>query len=132
MPCRSDYLEPTQRERLLQETAQLYAYALYEAGDSVPQRVTQAARDIYCREDFVSHLCDYLTRMPIDVRHRIVYNAHDPESRRLADWWERHQEADRVRQAQEQADRVYGENLARAMSKLDATEVAALRRYFAS
>lgn len=27
MPCNSDYMEPTQKEKLLQETAQLYVYA---------------------------------------------------------------------------------------------------------
>lgn len=132
MPCRSDYLEPNQREQLLQETAQLYAYALHEAGDSVPQRVSQAARDIYCSDDYVSHLCDYLTRMPIDVRHRIVYNAYDPESRRLADWWERHQLADQQRQAREQEALLQSQALARALSKLDDQELAALRRHFAS
>lgn len=132
MPCRSDYMEPTQKERLLRETAQLYAYALTEAGERVPDRVTRAANNTYCTDDFVSHLCEFITRMDADTRHRIVYNAHEKQSRQLADWWERHQEADRQRLAREQADRVYGDNLASGFGKLNAGEVAALRRYFTS
>ena len=132
MPCRSDYMEPTHRERLLRETAQLYSYVLTETGQRVPEAVTDAARNLYCGTDYVSHLCEQLTNMDSNTRHRVVYNAHDKTSRQLADWWERHLAADQQRLAQEQAQRQQGVNLARAMSKLDASEVEALRRHFTS
>lgn len=129
MPCQSDYLAPTQRERLLQETAQLYAYVLIETNQRVPGDVADAANDIYCRTDFVSHLCEQLTYMDSDTRHRVVYNAHDKKSRQLADWWERHQAADQQRIALEQAARETP-TWQQALAKLTVDEIAALRRYF--
>lgn len=128
MPCRSDYMEPTQRERLLRETAQLYAYVLVETGERVPERVTQAANDAYCRTDYVSHLCEQLTQMDVDTRHRVVYNAHDKTARRLADWWEEHQAADRQRLAREQTELRQQERYEQVIAKLSDEEIAVLKK----
>lgn len=97
MPCRSDYMEPNQRERLLQETAQLYGYLLVETNQRVPGPVADAANNLYCATDFVSHLCAAIRSMDSDTLKRVVYNPYCKTSRRLADWWERHEEADRQR-----------------------------------
>ena len=130
MPCRSDYMEPNKKERILQETAGLYSYALEESGERVPDPVRRAARNQYCTDDFVAHLCQLITSMDVDTRHRIVYNAHNKKSRQLADWWETHQAADLARQAQEAEEQAHVENLNNAFSKLNAQEIRALRRYF--
>lgn len=127
MPCRSDYLEPTQRERLLQNTAQLYAYVLAETGQRVPDRVQAAAGDSYCSDDYVSHLCDQLTHMNVDTRHRVVYNAHDRTARRLADWWEEHQAADHRRIAQEAAEARRQDQYEQVIAKLSDDEIAVLK-----
>ena len=128
MPCRSDYMEPTQRERLLQETAQLYGYVLVETGERVPERVANAANDTYCRQDFVSHLCAAITAMDVDTRHRVVYNAHDRTARRLADWWEEHQAADRMRIAREQAELRQQDQYEQVIAKLSDDEIAVLKK----
>ena len=39
--------------------------------------------------------------MRADVRDRIVYDARNKTARRLADWWEEHQEEDAKREAAE-------------------------------
>ena len=126
MPCRSDYMEPTHKERLLQETAQLYEYALFEMNVIVPADVKAAAKNIYCRKDFVPDLCELVTNMNDLQRQRVVYNAYHKMSRKLADWWEKHQEADRRRIEQEQIESIRQEIALSALSKLTDAEKKAL------
>ena len=59
MPCRSDYMEPNQKERLLQETAQLLIYVRIntKSGIVVDKNLRAAAADQYCRKDYVAALC---------------------------------------------------------------------------
>lgn len=101
MPCNSDYMNPTDKETRLRETAWLYAYALSKLGEEVPPEVGLAAENIYCRKDYVPALCALLKGLPEEKRDAIVYNARDKDARRLADWWEEHLEADRIREAKE-------------------------------
>ena len=127
MPCRSDYMEPTQKERLLQETAVLYAYALDALGEEVPDTVHQAATDQYCRVDFVPELCRLIRNMTADKCDRIVYNPRSKISRKLADWWEKHEEADRKRQAKEDEELLKQEFYERVIMKLNDDEIDVLK-----
>jgi hypothetical protein len=101
MPCNSDYMNPTEKERQLQETAKLYAYALRSVGLRVPRAVSKAAVNSYCGVDFVVNLCDLIRNMNQVELERVVYNGHSRESRRLADWWEVHERADEARKKKE-------------------------------
>lgn len=130
MPCRSDYMEPNKKERLLQETAILLGYVLEETGQPVPRSVHAAAKDIYCKTDLVPDLCAAIKSMDEETFRRVVYNPYSKESRQLADWWETHEAADRARLAQEEEERAHVEHLNSAFDKLTAQEVRALRRYF--
>lgn len=94
MPCNSDYLEPTRRERELQRTARLLVYVNDNLHRVNRLPLLHAATDIYCRADYVPQLCAAISQMDEQERERIVYNAHDATSRDLADWWEEHQRAD--------------------------------------
>lgn len=97
MPCRSDYMEPTDKERRLQETAQLLGYVLVETDQPVPGPVADAANNQYCTTDLVPDLCAAIRAMDAETLERVVYNARDRRARRLADWWEEHEAADRLR-----------------------------------
>jgi hypothetical protein len=99
MPCRSDYLEPTGKERRLQETAQLLIYLRQNTntGVKISNKLKLAARDPYCSADYVPELCEAIRSLRSEDFDRVVYNARDPISRKLADWWEEHEEADRQR-----------------------------------
>lgn len=127
MPCRSDYMEPTQRERLLQETAQLYAYVLHATGNLVPQKVELAANNQYCRDDFVADLCQFITEMTADLRMQIIYNPYNRTARRLADWWEEHEAADRQRVAQEQTELLKQDRYEQVIAKLSDEDIAVLK-----
>lgn len=123
MPCNSEYLEPTGRERELRRTAKLYVYVLVKIGQPTLPKLLESVNNIYTSEDYVSELCATLRRLKLDDPTRfnnLVYNAHDKDSRNLADWWEDHQEADRKREAKEQAKIDGDKVLESALAKLTA------------
>lgn len=127
MPCVSDYLEPNQRERALQKTAQLYAWSLQQLKQPVPAPLQEAADNQYCRADYVPHLCELLKGLKPKQREELVYDARSKEARALADWWEKHQAADKER-AKKEAQETRRKNLAqKALAKLTPAEKRALR-----
>jgi hypothetical protein len=120
-------MEPTHKERLLQETALLLAYALDALGEEVLDSVHQAASDQYCRRDYVPDLCKLISEMTDDERKRIVYNPYSKTSRSLADWWEKHQEADRKQHEKEQDALRKQEQYEQVIMKLSDEEIAAIK-----
>ena len=126
MPCRSDYMEPTGKERQLQDTAKLLKYALFELDLPVPSKVRTAADDVYCQLDLVPDLCKLITNMNELQVNRVVYNAQNKQARKLADWWEEHQRADRKRIASEMKKIEKEALIESAMAKLTDSERAAL------
>ena len=127
MPCRSDYMEPTHKERLLQETAQLLMYVRDQLKMQPSTALKAAATNIYCTSDYVSDLCHIIHTMTDDDRERIVYDARNPQSRKLADWWEKHQEADRKREAEEDEAIARQEAYEAVIMKLSDEEIAVLK-----
>src|SRR5271166_870693 len=126
MPCNSDYLEPTERERQLQLVAILYRYALKKMNLKVPINVATAATDIYCTFDFVPDLCNLIGKMDATERRNIVYNPYNIMAQQLADWWEEHQRADKEREKEEQAEHNRKRVAAAALKKLTRAERKAL------
>lgn len=102
MPCNSEYLDPTHRERELRRAAQLAIYVLSELKKPVPGWVIEASKDIYCdNDDTVPYLCGLCKSLTVAEEAKIIYNAYSKTSRELADWWEEHLEADRRREQAE-------------------------------
>lgn len=110
MPCSSDYLEPTQSELNSKEVAQHLIYVKKKLDYiELPEYVYVANSDSYgypkMLDDMVVLLCDLLSTMRKVDLEEIVYNAKCKESRKLADWWEEHQEADKKRKLKENKEK---------------------------
>ena len=126
MPCRSDYMEATDREVRLRETAQLLIYVKQHLKEKVSDRLLKASNDYYCSVDFVPELCKTIRKLTPEQMNDIVYNSRDKTSRRLADWWEEHEEADRKREAKEAEEKQRKALRKQALAKLSKEERMAL------
>jgi hypothetical protein len=108
MPCNSDYLEPTHRERELQRTAKLLLYVYAKIGAQPETWIGEQAKNIYASDSrLVPLLCAGIKKMSKMEKEKIIYNAHDKNSRDLADWWDVHKEADREREEREQIEKTH-------------------------
>jgi hypothetical protein len=98
MPCRTDYMEPTAAETemaLVIDLAKFVHFKLtkFQSPNDVVVMKYLASR---CNIQFsdldgwTNLLCSTLkTFGPSEIEH-IIYDARDPMSRKLADWWEKH------------------------------------------
>jgi len=127
MPCDSSYLEPSLREQELRLSAQLYAYVLEKLKRKIPHKLAQDAQHLYGGDDYIPKLCEVLKNLDRAQQDVIIYNARDPQSRKLADWWEKHQAADREREAQEARMKTQKDLRESALSKLTREEIKALK-----
>jgi len=118
MPCDSEYLNPTKLEKELQHTAILAKYLLDKLGEVVPGWISKETDNYYAsQERVVPFLCDRIKALSKKEVEAIIYNPHDKKARQLADWWERHQEADQHRIAME-----------RLADETESTKQAALKK----
>jgi len=123
-------MEPTEYERESKDTCQRLLYALNDTGQPIPRWVKLAASssygDVNRINEAVVMLCSTIRAMSPDDFERVVYNAHSKESRKLATWWERHEKADRKREACEAKERAEEELRQAALAKLSPEEQAVL------
>lgn len=126
MPCDSRYLDQTEREKELQRAAKLLVYVRGKIGKPIDELLSQTAAAYYASVDYVPELCGELCSLSKTQVDEIVYNARDKNSRDLADWWERHESADRQREADEQAKVKKNQLINRAINKLTREELDAL------
>jgi hypothetical protein len=101
MPCNSDHLEATNREAYNRLTAQLIVYL---NGRSASAKEKADAANYYGGADYTAQLCAMLTAMSTEDADRLVYDGRNPMARKLADWWEEHQKADKMRRNRERRD----------------------------
>lgn len=134
MPCNSDYMEPTRAELNSKETAQNLQYALTWLCKDVPEYVVTAANNSYGDQSKLNKmtvkLCETLRELESAdavMFDQLVYNGRDKRSRQLAEWWEKHDEADKAREAQETVDSIRKKNVKSAMAKLTKDEIQALK-----
>jgi hypothetical protein len=113
MPCRSDgYLSESLLDKEVNCVAQLlmYVYDKLKRIASLDYYIKQAAVETYPKIDrkeldkMTALLCSTIKNLSKTELDDIVYNGRNKESRRLADWWEKHQELDRLREQQERKD----------------------------
>ena len=109
MGCNSEYMNPTQKEANSKHVASLLVYVQEKLGVEKNRNYVVAADYIYGNihllDEMTAELCHAL-KLVVDsgeeTYDRIVYDAKNPMSRKLADWWEQHVEADLKRKAREE------------------------------
>ena len=112
MPCVSDYMEPNTQEIESRAIAQLLIYvdSKLSTVNLVDQMVIRAAQDAYGAPAHINtltnRLCRAIRNMSEAELDHVVYNARDPESRKLADWWERHETFDSSPEAAEHSTKL--------------------------
>lgn len=135
MGCRCDYMESTNDEKFRKKTHELLAYVLRSKGLPVPDKVKKAANDYYGNGGYSSNevtnkLCALIRSLTTDEMAEIVYDGRDTEARKLADWWDDHEKADKIRAIEEANDQRLKALAKVAAAKLTKEELEALRRSF--
>lgn len=130
MPCNSDYLAASGQELESRRVCKLIEYIYPFIGKEVPHWVHKASDDYYGnvnRLDEATALLDAACRSLNDEeREKIIYDAHNKTARKLASWFERHQEWNERRVAEEEKTRKKIIAKERALRKLTTEEIEAL------
>jgi hypothetical protein len=128
MPCNSDYLDPTNREREHQRAAKLLVYIHERMAVDSPEWIVAEASNAYANDArLIPLLCTTMTNMGDIMRDNFTYkSAKLPIARDLADWWETHQAADKARADRESRADENARLRFEAWSKLTADERLAL------
>lgn len=130
MPCDSSYLNPSQREENTKLVAELICYVDQKIKIKTPDNIVKSSKDYYGEGSDLTKtvplLCSKIKALNQSQFNSIVYNGKSKESRKLADWWEAHEEADRKREerVKEAKDHIAAKKS--AMSKLTQQERKAL------
>jgi hypothetical protein len=123
-------MQPSGQELESRRVCESLAFVLTQTGQEVPEWITIAAADYYGNvrrlDEATAMLCNECRCLQGTDRERILYDAHSKDSRRLADWFERHQEWDKRRVAEETESRRKIMLKDRAIQKLSVEERDAL------
>lgn len=127
MGCRSDYQEQSINEKYLQDTAKNLVYLFKKLNKKVPSWIVEQSETMYSGEEsLVPELCKQMKKLSKKQLNEIVYDGKNPEARKLADWWDKHQEYDDLRKRKEAEDKKTKALIASAKKKLTASEKKAL------
>lgn len=130
MPCNSDYLAPSGQELESRRVCGFILYINRELKRPTAQWIQEADQEYYGNvrrlDEATKILCEMYRSLTSKDRERIIYNAHQETARLLASWWERHQEWDRRRVAEEKDLHRRTILRQRALLKLTTEEIEAL------
>ena len=127
MPCNSDYLASSCKEREHRRAARLLLYVLRTTRQEIPAWLHLEVDNLYAKDErTIPVLCAVLAHASPAVLEEVVYNARNKTARDLANWWEDHQEADRTREEQEKQAVEREQLRTQALSKLSLEERTAL------
>lgn len=131
MGCRSDYMEATAQEAESKYVCTLLVYVLEAQGKEVPVEIVKGANEYYgdvqALDANTALLCGTIRGFTKKEQDRILYDGKNPAARKLADWWENHQEVDRQREAEEAKEKKNKKLANKAKAKLTPAELKALR-----
>ena len=130
MPCNCDYLNASGKELESIRVCKLLDYLQERIGIETPTWVKKAAANYYGNVDRLDEatkiLCYRLRALSPGEMEKYVYDSHNKTARRLAGWWERHQEWDERRVKEEEEAAQLAATKKAALSKLSQKELAAL------
>jgi len=130
MPCQSDYLEVSGQELESKRVCELIIYLQEKMKKKTPEWIVKAAKDYYgnlARLDEVTKiLCEHCRLLTKPEVEEYIYDAHNKTARKLANWWERHQEWDERRVKEEDETRKKIMRKERALKKLTKEDMEAL------
>ncbi len=123
MPCISP--EPAYSQKAAHLAARLLVYVNEKLGVKTPKNIIAASLDEFTHEKhskLAPMLCSKISAMGDDLRDQIVYNAKDPLSRELANWWEKHEAEDQKRLREELQEKKDKKARDKAIAKLTPRE----------
>ncbi|MGB5811743.1 MAG: hypothetical protein WBG86_14495 [Polyangiales bacterium] len=97
MPCDASHMEPTALEREAKLLGELIVDVSNILGGRAPDWASEGARDQYGHGvlERIDQATKMLCKLMPNVPDAILYDGRSRRSRRLADWWDTHQEEDR-------------------------------------
>jgi hypothetical protein len=108
MGCRSDYMEPTAEEAYSKKVAEMIVYACGALNGAVVSWIKEASTSQYGapkrHNELTDILCNLCSNMSEEQKNNIIYDGHNANARKLAEWWDNHQKVDSERLARK--DRV--------------------------
>lgn len=134
MPCKTEEPSPIQQEGQLVGELLLYVYCMLGIKPSttsiaISKEYFAKTSDVHSAVEELCTLLRNLNNTCIEDYEKVVYDAKSKNSRRLADWWEKHQEMDARRMEQElQEEKQRGVN--RIFKKLTPEDISTLRKYW--
>ena len=124
MPCRVD--PPTNEQEATHIVARLLRYVNGKLGVDTPPNIAKAAENEFVTtanyKTLAPMLCSKISALDDTLRNQIVYNARDPLSRELANWWEKHEAEDQKRLREELQEKKDKKARDKAIAKLTPRE----------
>jgi hypothetical protein len=130
MPCQSDYSATSGQELESSRVCKRILYLFGKLKKEVPGWIKKAAKDYYGNVNRIDEatkiLCEACRSLTTKETEKYIYDAHSEQARKLASWWERHQEWDKRRVLEEEETRKKIILKERALRKLTNEEIEAL------
>lgn len=129
MPCDSRHMERTWQEAESQNLFMRLKYAMEATGKQVSALVNNSIGyygNIQASDEAARHLCSICKSLQGEELQRVIYDGRNPEARKLADWWENHQEVDRAKAEREADEQRKADLKSKALAKLTDEERKAL------
>jgi len=80
MPCNSDHLNQTNKEKYYQETASYLIFVTERLGFTPEDEVIDTSKDYYAKIDYTNSLCEMIKNLNREQLGKIVYNGRNPTS----------------------------------------------------
>jgi len=130
MPCNSDYMAASGQELESKRVCECIVYLHRSIGRNVPKWIQLAADDYYGNvgriDEATKILCESCRGLDTCQANVYIYDGRNSKARKLADWFDRHQEWDERRVAEEDEMRAKIMLKERALKKLTTEEMEAL------